>query len=313
MKNFWEALDKPILVLAPMDGVTDTVFRQIVCRAGKPEAVFTEFINVDELEKGSKKLIFADEERPIVVQIWGTDPEKFYKAAQKLTNFDGIDINFGCPQRKIIKAGGGAAMICQMSDLPAGRQVLEILKATKEGSRGLPVSVKTRIGFDKIITEDWIGFLLEQKLAAITVHGRRAVDREADPANWEEIGKAVRLRGKKKTLIIGNGDVRSLKEAKEKAEKYGVDGVMIGRAVWNNPWFFSGKIVSERDKLKMYLQHIQIFEETYGSNYFFELRKFAKTYVSGFSGAGEIRNKVMKSGNLEEMKQVIEKAEGFGV
>lgn len=307
MKNFWETLAKPILALAPMDGITDTVFRQIVCRTGKPGVMFTEFVNVNWICRDLMpfKLAFTESERPIAVQIWGTEPEKFFRAARKLTDFDGIDINFGCPQRKIVKAGGGAAFINQMPDTRC--QIVEIIKAVKEGSGGLPISVKTRIGFDKVITEDWIGFLLEQKLAAITVHGRRAIDRESVPADWEEIGKAVdlRIQSKSRTLIIGNGDIRSLDEAKEKAERYGVDGVMIGRGVWNNPWLFSGQIPAQKEKREMYLLQMELFAQTYGHDNFSELKKFAKAYISDFSGAAEARKKIMESRNWEEMKRSV--------
>ena len=215
MTSFWEKLPRPFWALAPMEDVTDTVFRRMVMSVGKPDVCFTEFTNVDAIVYAARstqirarmprslpgvsarefvdtpalqRLFFSESERPIVAQIWGMDPQKFYIAAKviKKLGFDGIDINFGCPVREVVKIGACSAMIGEKS------QVVEIIAATKEAD--LPMSVKTRIGFKKIVTEEWIGFLLGQGLAAITIHGRTAAEKSGVPAHWEEIGKAVRLR-----------------------------------------------------------------------------------------------------------------------
>jgi len=217
-KNIWQQLKKPIFILAPMEDVTDTVFRQIVLSLGKPDLFFTEFTNCEALlSKGKRRvehrLQFTSLEKPIIAQIWGTKPEQFKKVAETLVDmgFDGIDINMGCPERSVVRQGACSALI---KDHALTR---EIIQAVKEGSGGkLPVSVKTRIGFNEIQTEEWIGFLLEQDLASLTIHGRTVKEMSAVPAHWDEIGKVTLLRDQlnSNTIIIGNGDVMSLKEAK---------------------------------------------------------------------------------------------------
>src|SRR5436190_3288770 len=207
MVNIWQSLKKPIYILAPMEDVTDTVFRRIVMQTGKPDLFFTEFTNVEGMfSKGDKKvnqrLQFTQKEKPIIAQIWGLKPENYFKAGKLLAEmgFDGIDINMGCPEKNIIKKGACSGLIHNPS------LAKEIIHATKEAAGNLPVSVKTRIGFKEIQTEKWIGFLLEQNLAALTIHGRTAAEMSAVPAHWDEIGKAVERRSEKKlpTLIIGN-------------------------------------------------------------------------------------------------------------
>lgn len=278
--NFWNNLRKPFFCLAPMEDVTDSVSRQIVISCGRPDVCFTEFTNVDAIEHrgGLERLVYTEVERPIVAQIWGTDPAKFASAAEyiKELGFDGIDINMGCPVRDVVKIGACSAMIGK------NVQVAEIIAATREA--GLPVSVKTRVGINKIITEDWIGFLLEQNLAAITIHGRTAKEMSKVPAHWDEIGKAAKLQ--RKTLIIGNGDVQDLDDAKEKVERYGVDGVMIGRAAINNPWIFSGRNGTKEERINLLKKHYELEK---GERF----KKFVKAYINGFDGARELRSELM--------------------
>src|SRR5579859_5224679 len=209
MVSLWENLPKPIFSLAPMEDVTDTVFRQILCSTGKPDVFFTEFTNVDGIASQghdvvARRLKYTKAEHPIVAQIWGMIPQNYYKVAQELVEkgFDGIDINMGCPQHDVISHGACSALMNNHN--LAG----EIIQATKEGAsfsraKNIPVSVKTRIGFKKIQTEEWIGFLLEQNLSLITVHGRTSAEMSKVPAHWSEIGKAVQLRDKweKKNVI----------------------------------------------------------------------------------------------------------------
>jgi len=210
MQSFWNTLEKPILIQAPMDDVTDTVFRQIIARCGKPDVFFTEFTNVEGMcsrgkDKVGKRIVFTPVERPIVAQIWGLDPLKFTETAKliKRMGFDGIDINMGCPEKSVVKRGSCGAII----DNP--KLAKEIILAVRKGAVGLPISVKTRIGVKNIQTEKWIKFLLEMDLDAITIHGRTVAEMSDVPNHWDEIGKAVRLRDsmKSKTLIIGNGDI----------------------------------------------------------------------------------------------------------
>ncbi|HBC72545.1 MAG: tRNA-dihydrouridine synthase [Candidatus Amesbacteria bacterium GW2011_GWB1_47_19] len=310
--SFWQQLNRPFTVLAPMDGITDSIFRQMVCEAGKPDVCFTEFVNTDGIlsEKAGigiqQRLEFSAGERPIVAQLWGTEPEKFYRAAKKAADlgFDGIDINLGCPQRKVVKTGACAALISSSSSPSLREQVKEIIIAVREGGK-LPVSIKTRIGSDIIITEDWIGFLLAQKPDAVTIHARTIREKSAVPAHWDEIGKAVRLKNKMRssTVIIGNGDVKSLAEAKEKAHKYRTEGVMAGRAVLDNPWFFNpeAKVHTREERLELWKKHLDLWEKTRGQDRnFAEMKKFVKVYIRGFDGAAEIRRKLMKADSVSE-------------
>ncbi len=313
--NFWETLEKPIFALAPMDGVTDTVFRQIVVGVSPPDVFFTEFVPVNAiLSKGGEKVLekslrYAEIERPIVAQIWGSDPEKFYQVAQLLSKmkFDGIDINMGCPTRDVIKTGACSALIKNP------KLAQEIILSTIKGSDGLPVSVKTRIGFNNIETEQWVRILLQTPVSALILHLRTTQEVSKIPAHWEEINKAVRIRNELKSncIIIGNGDIKTLKEAKEKCKKYGIDGVMIGRGIFENVWFFNSKIdikkITPIKKINLLLKHLELFKKTYADSKHFEsMKKFVKCYVNNFEGATHLREKLMKTKNLDELIQQTE-------
>ncbi|OGH12256.1 MAG: hypothetical protein A2857_00625 [Candidatus Levybacteria bacterium RIFCSPHIGHO2_01_FULL_36_15] len=313
MKNIWQSRlggTKPILIQAPMEGVTDTVFRQVISKCGKPDLFFTEFTNVSGLisEKGhdsvAKRLKFSPLEKPIIAQVWGNNPQDYEKAAKLIIHmgFDGIDINMGCPDRKVVKKGSCSGLINNP------KLASEIIKMTKKGAGGnLPVSVKTRLGYNKIQTEEWIGFLLKFDLDAITIHGRFSRQMSRGDADWEEIGKAVRLRDKtkSKTLIIGNGDIKTIQEAQEKYEKYLVDGVMIGRAIFKNIFLFDKNIDSEKvkpkEKLQLLLDHLALWKKTWGdAKNFSDMKKFYKIYVSGFPEASDFRNKLVQINSIEE-------------
>lgn len=300
-------------VLAPMDGVTDVVFRQIVTSVGKPDVLFTEFVNCDGLmsvgqERVMQRLLFKKNEHPLVAQIWGINPETFYESAKLIVKlgFDGIDINMGCPQRTVTNGGACAALIKNKS------LAKEIIEATKKGSQGLPVSVKTRIGFSKNQIDEWIQFLLEQNLSALTIHLRTAKELSLVPAHWELMGKIVEMRNSinPNTILIGNGDVKNLQEAKEKSEQYGCDGVMIGRGIFSDPWLFNEKVdkdlITVEQKLDLYMKHINLFEDTWGKDKNpASLKKFCKVYINEFPGAGEVREKIMLTESLDEMKKLI--------
>ena len=229
--NTLNQLPKPFFVLAPMDDVTDTVFRQVVAGCAAPDLYFTEFVNVDGLQspgrdKLLKRLEFTATEKPLIAQIWGKLPENFRKTADELVamGFAGIDINMGCPEKTVVKNGCCSALI-NNRELAA-----EIIKATQEGTAGrVPVSVKTRLGFSEIDLS-WIEFLLGQNLDMLTIHGRTRKEMSAVPANWDMIGQVRELRDQlaANTLIVGNGDVENRQQASELAEKYGLDGIMIG-------------------------------------------------------------------------------------
>lgn len=311
LMNFWRKLKRPFFILAPMDGVTDTVFRQVVASVGRPDVFFTEFVPVDALlsqgkERALRTLKFTEAERPIVAQIWGADPEKFYQTAKKISKlkFDGIDINMGCPDRSAVKSGACAALIKNP------KLAQEIIKATIKGANGLPVSVKTRIGFEKIETEDWIKVLLQVPITALTVHLRTAKELSKPAAHWEEISKVVRVRDKlkSKTLIIGNGDIKSLEEGREKCKKYGIEGIMVGRGIFENVYLFNENIdfkkVTLKEKINFFLKHLELFDQTYPqSKNFASMKKFVKCYIHSFNCATEIREKLMKAKNINELIQ----------
>lgn len=307
MQSVWLKLPKPIFSLAPMEDVTDTVLRQIFCITGKPDVFFTEFTNVDGIQSQgrdvvARRLLFTEVEHPIIAQIWGMKPENYYTTTKDLVakGFDGIDINMGCPQHDVISHGACSAL------MKNHELAKEIIQATKEGAGELPVSVKTRIGFKQIQTEEWISFLLRQDLDLITVHGRTAAEMSKVPTHWDEIGKAVELRNKmnKKTLIFGNGDVGSLAEAREKVEKYHIDGVMIGRGIFHNPWLFADidpTTKSLKDRLILLDQHVRLYRDTWGSQKSFQiLKKYFKVYISDFDGASDMRQRFMETNSYEE-------------
>lgn len=315
MENgFWGKLKKPILAVAPMYDVTDTAFRQIIVACGKPSVFFTEFVSVDGLlhPKSQKRLIkyffqFEEIERPIVAQIWGTDPQKFYEAAKIIKNlgFDGIDINMGCPDKAVIKAGAGAFLIT------VPRFAQDIIEATKEGAGKLPVSVKTRLGYDKNIIENWLPCLLEAEPAAITIHGRTMKQMSKAPADWDSIAKAAKMAKETGILILGNGDVKNLDDAYKKTKKYGVDGIMVGRGVLGNPWFFNKDKnelnITQKERFEILQKHINLFEKYFdGLKNFHMLKKHIKSHISGFDGAKEIRSELMNAKSLDELKSRLE-------
>lgn len=313
--NIWEQLPKPFFALAPMDDVTDTVFRRIVSDTAPPDVYFTEFANADGLQSAGRdavmeKLQFTEVETPLVAQIWGMKPENYFKTAQELAKmgFASIDINMGCPVPKIIKLGACSALINDRT--LAG----EIINATKEGTGGkLPVSVKTRVGFNQV-DMSWTQFLLEQDIAALIVHGRTSKQLSKVPNDWELIGRIREQRDEiaPQTVFIGNGDVDSRQQGMELAEKHQLDGIMIGRGIFKDPYVFAEdspwESMSKQEKLELYKKHIRLFEETWGGQRNpASLKKFAKVYVSGFDGASDVRNELMQAENTQELLQVLEK------
>ncbi|OGC38442.1 hypothetical protein A3K42_01710, partial [candidate division WWE3 bacterium RBG_13_37_7] len=254
------------------------------------------------------RLKFTKEQKPVMAQIWGNKPETFYEAAKIVESlrFDGIDINMGCPQRNITKLGAGAALIENKS------LAKEIIQAVKEGVKNIPVSVKTRIGFKKIETKEWISFLLEQNLDALTVHGRTAKELSKVPCHWDEIGKAVNLRDQinKETILIGNGDIKNYAEAVSVYKKFKVDGVMIGRGIFNDLTAFNkGEVIYElgpSEKLDLLLKHTKLYNDTWkGKKDFNVMKKFFKIYTNGFNGAKELRIQLMKTKNYEEVVNLL--------
>ena len=307
--GFWSKLNKPIMALAPMANVTDAAFRRIIAKYGKPDVMFTEFTSCDGLcSPGREHLLpdlwFTDAERPICAQFFRSKPENFYKCAllARELGFDGVDINMGCPDRAVERQGAGAALI-KNPELAK-----KIIAETKRGAGPLPVSLKTRIGYNTNILSEWLPHLLEAEPAAITIHARTRKEMSDVPAHWDQVTKAVEIRNKMKsaTLILGNGDVQSAEEAKAKAAETGVDGIMLGRGIFGNPWLF-GRLPGQGEKLKVMLEHTRLFEELFaGKKNFDVMKKHYKAYVTGWDGARELRARLMETKTAAEVAAVLE-------
>ncbi|MBI1857203.1 tRNA-dihydrouridine synthase [Candidatus Saccharibacteria bacterium] len=302
-------LPKPFFVLAPMDDVTDTVFRQVIAGCAPPDVFFTEFVNVDALQSAGRtatlpRLLHTPAEKPLIAQIWGKTPENYYKSAQDMVamGFDGIDINMGCPVKDVVRNGCCSALINNRG------LAAEIIQATKDGAGSLPISVKTRLGYHNI-DYSWHEFLFEQNLNALSIHGRTRKQMSKVPANWEAIGEIVKLRDKisPTTKIIGNGDVSTRAQGMELAARYSLDGIMIGRGVFNNPFVFSSEDIwqtySPRQRKDLYAKHVKLFAKTWKNNEkpLVVLNKFCKIYINGFDGAKELREKLMQTKTTNEL------------
>ncbi len=319
MSNFWQEYKMPVFSLAPMEDVTDTVFREIVmgmAAPGKLNVVFTEFTSVEGMNhpvgrtRVSERLVVNETESDLlrkmnvklVAQIWGRNPEIYRNIAEYITEnyqFDGIDINMGCPVKKVVKQGACSALIGEPS------LAKEIISAAKEGTN-LPVSIKTRTGIKKHQTEEWISQLIETNPAAIILHGRTQRMQSEGYADWNEIAKAVSLKNQLDPSIPlhGNGDVFSYADGLKKIEETGVNGVMIGRGIFQNPWFFNPEKteISKEERIEKLLQHTRLFEQTWGGKKNFNiLKRFYKIYLNSFDGAAKMRADLMEVKNFEEV------------
>ena len=322
--NPWQTKNGPLWLLAPMEDVTDTVFRRVVREASgdAPVVFYTEFTSTDGLnhEKARDKVIhrlrYTESERPLVAQIWGKNPEHYRQVARDILElgFDGVDITMGCPVKKIVQQGSCSALI------KTPTLASEIIRAVQEGVAGqIPVSVKTRIGFDRVRTEEWCSHLLGHDLAALIVHGRTTRELSKVPCHWDEIAKVPALRDNlaPQTLVIGNGDVTSRAHGEKLIMRTNVDGIMVGRGIFKNPWFFHpeyalendgtvsrrGRLVPPSERLSLFISHLRLWHETYppGTNHNYQaLRKFCKVYLQGFAGAGELRQRFMETKRVEE-------------
>ncbi len=317
MANFWQQLPKPLLVAAPLANITDAPFRKHLLQYSRPSVLWTEFVSADGLchPKGREALLadlaYDPSEHPIVAQLFTSNPEKM-KSAAKLAaelGFDGVDINMGCPDKNIMKAGAGASCI---KDPANARALIRAAKeGVKEAGKDIPVSVKTRLGFNEDILEEWLLELLAEEPAVITIHARTKKEMSLVPAKWERIKRAVEIRNEQKseTLIIGNGDVRDLEDAYKKITETGADGVMFGRALLGNPWLFdeTKTQVTVEEKLNAALTHTQMFLEFWGEKKSFELmKKFYRAYINNFPLAKELRVEMMSKKNFEEIQNVVE-------
>jgi tRNA-dihydrouridine synthase len=320
--NIWQTLldrskatGRPILALAPMEDVTDTVFRRVILSCGRPDVMFTEFTSSEGIcSPGQARVIhrlqYTPEEKPLIAQIWGVTPEDYLVASQLIVDmgFDGIDINMGCPVKKIIKQGACSALINNH------KLAAEVIQATKAGAnhrgKNLPVSIKTRLGFNHIQTEEWLGFILSQKPAALTVHGRTVKEMSKVPVHWEEMAKIHQLRQSisPDTVLLGNGDINSYQEALDKSSEYKLDGVMIGRGVLHNPWIFNPQLtvanITLEQRLRLFQLHLRLWDETWtGENLsksFNLMKKYFKVYIQNFKGASDLRDKLMRTNSATE-------------
>ena len=340
--NFWEKLPTPFFVVAPMADVTDAAFRRVIAKYGKPDVMWTEFVAADGLMRATPEgkaklmsdLIYCEEERPIVAQLFSSN-EEHMEAAAKLCfelGFDGIDINMGCPDKSIEKQGCGSAMI------KTPKKAAAIVRAAKRGAQGIPVSVKTRVGYNVDEIDTWIPALLKEAPAALTIHARTRKDLSKVPANWDYVARVVALRDalSPTTRIIGNGDVLSLSDAHQKIANSGADGAMIGRALFGNPWFFNtevhlpyqlhalpthgvnretllsfdtikdaGEMISLPQRLEVMVEHTKLFEELLPHKNFSVMKKHYKAYVNGFPGAVELRHTLMEQNSATEIEAVV--------
>ena len=313
MNNFWQQLPKPFFILAPMEAVTDVVFRHVVAKAGAPDVFFTEFANAASYfsEKGRHstrgRLVFTEDEQPMVAQIWGTNPEHFAFMAKGLAEqgFSGIDINMGCPTKDVAKTGAGSGLI-RDPELAA-----RLIAAAK--TSGLPVSVKTRVGYthtDEMT--DWLTHILKQDIVNLTIHLRTRKEMSKVPAHYELIAAIKQLRDEiaPHTLLTINGDIRDRQHGLELVEAYGVDGVMIGRGVFTNPYAFSTdtKPRTKDDLLGLLRLQLNLYDqytEQLGERPYDPLKRFFKIFVRDFAGAAELRDILMHTKTTDEAREAL--------
>ena len=360
--SFWQHLPRPIIGLAPMDGVTDIAFRHIVATYGRPDVVFTEFTNVHDVcqgrQMGWEPLRFTGCQRPIVAQLYGKQPDLFYQAAHVVSElgFDGLDINMGCPSKNVASSGSGAGLI-RTPEL-----ALEIMAVTKRGlhdwakgqtlaeaglkpaivervngfgaaqehrssltdRRALPLSVKTRLGYDSVIIKEWSACLAQGRPEVISIHGRTLQQLYRGEADWEAIAEAAAQIRQHGILVFGNGDIGSLNESVARIEASGVDGILIGRAALGNPWIFQGKgLIREavrkggrqpipetrvplEERFDMILTHARTFERFHDAARFPRMRKHLGWYCSGFPHAASLRAGMVKTNQAQDVERLLE-------
>ncbi|HHE7709390.1 TPA: tRNA dihydrouridine synthase [Staphylococcus aureus] len=315
-ENFWSELPRPFFILAPMEDVTDIVFRHVVSEAARPDVFFTEFTNTESfchpegIHSVRGRLTFSEDEQPMVAHIWGDKPEQFRETSIQLAKmgFKGIDLNMGCPVANVAKKGKGSGLILR-PDVAA-----EIIQATKAG--GLPVSVKTRLGYYEIDEwKDWLKHVFEQDIANLSIHLRTRKEMSKVDAHWELIEAIKNLRDEiaPNTLLTINGDIPDRKTGLELAEKYGIDGVMIGRGIFHNPFAFEKEPREHTSKelLDLLRLHLSLFNkyEKDEIRQFKSLCRFFKIYVRGIRGASELRHQLMNTQSIAEARALLDEFE----
>ena len=327
-----------IIGLSPMDGYTDEAFRLVQCEIAKPDVIFTEFVSAEGLSRGGVKLydtlLYSFQEHPIVGQLFGKDPESFYKSAVILCHlgFDGIDINLGCPAKTVTQHGSGAALIANpplaaeiiqsvkfgiddwfnqkvtINDLKLNQKTLEVINRNLKYSNHQlnyeikpTISVKTRTGITESVVDTWIPHLLKQDLDFLTLHGRTLKQGYAGLANWGEIQKAVDLAKGSSTLIWGNGDITYRQQGIDYCQKYGVSGVLVGRAALGNPWLFADKTPTLEEKFRVMVAHTRYFQQVFPQRLFDSLRKNFLLYTSGHPHAKQLRSKIVRLNSVADL------------
>lgn len=318
MHSFWQTLPKPFFVLAPMADVTDAAYRRLIAEYGKPDVTWSEFVSADGLyatreRKGMadaenplmRDLLYTEGERPIVAQLFSSNPESMAYAAKLCATlgFDGIDINMGCPDRSIEKQGAGAALI------KSPERAKEVFRAAR--SAGLPTSVKTRIGYNEESMEEWLPQILAEKPDALTVHLRTRKEMSKVPAHWDLMARAVAIRDRvsPETRILGNGDVTSVADARKKVEETGADGIMLGRAIFGNPWVFTERTdMSPIEKMEALETLARYYADIIPAKPFHILKKHFKAFIQGWEGAAELRARLMETQSPEELSTELRRA-----
>lgn len=315
-ENFWSELPRPFFILAPMEDVTDIVFRHVVSEAARPDVFFTEFTNTESychpegIHSVRGRLTFSEDEQPMVAHIWGDKPEQFRKMSigLKEVGFKGIDLNMGCPVANVAKKGKGSGLILRPE------RAAEIIQATKEG--GLPVSVKTRLGYYEIDEwKDWLKHVFEQDIANLSIHLRTRREMSKVDAHWEliEAIKTMRDEIAPHTLLTINGDIPDRQKGLELANKYGVDGVMIGRGIFHNPFAFEKepREHTSEELLDLFRLHLSLYEKYSNeeTQQFKALRRFFKIYIRGIKGASQLRHKLMSTETIDEARELLDEFE----
>ena len=317
-ENFWNDLPKPFFVLAPMEDVTDTVFRHVVAEAGRPDVFFTEFTNSesychpDGIQSVRGRLLFTEDEQPIVAHIWGDNPENFRKMSIGMAEmgYKGIDINMGCPVPNVAGRGKGSGLILRPET------AAELIEAAKAG--GLPVSVKTRLGYKNIDEwKEWLTHILKQDIANLSIHLRTREEMSAVPAHWDLIPEIKALRDEiaPHTKLTINGDILDRQMGMELYEKYGVDGIMIGRGIFKNPFAFEKEPREHTPKEHLDLLKLQLeLQDQYADQLprlMSGLHRFFKIYVKGFKGAAELRSRLMVTKSTDEVRALLVEFENY--
>ena len=315
-ENFWSELPRPFFILAPMEDVTDIVFRHVVSEAARPDVFFTEFTNTESychpegIHSVRGRLTFSEDEQPMVAHIWGDKPEQFRKMSigLKEMGFKGIDLNMGCPVANVAKKGKGSGLILRPE------RAAEIIQANKEGC--LPVSVIILVGYYEIDEwKDWLKHFFEQDIANLSIHLRTRREMSKVDAHWEliEAIKTMRDEIAPHTLLTINGDIPDRQKGLELANKYGVDGVMIGRGLFHNPFAFEKepREHTSEELLDLFRLHLSLYEKYSNeeTQQFKALRRFFKIYIRGIKGASQLRHKLMSTETIDEARELLDEFE----